>query len=151
MDGRHRQWQLPAHSFVRTGRAGPYYDYNAVLNTSYYAPVGKSTPYDIERWDNPATTQLLNTIAKTDNLTVQKQAVYGLEKFMVNDIPVIPFDYNGFQAVWSSQHFTGFPSQSDPYTWPMSAQKRDRYIASTPAHVVPEPADDDIPRSHGRG
>lgn len=95
----------------------PYYDYS-LLNTSGYAPVGKSTSVDPERWNNPASTKALNAFAATNSPAAQMSAIRQLEAIQVSQVPVIPLFYNGVQAEWSTAHFTGFPSPQDPYAWP---------------------------------
>jgi peptide/nickel transport system substrate-binding protein len=105
-----------SYDFTNVGPS-PYYDYS-LLDTTGYAPVGKSTTVDPERWNDPATTRALQAFATTNSPGAQQQAIATLEKIQVTQLPVIPLFYNGVQAEWSTQHFTGFPSQQDPYAWP---------------------------------
>ena len=95
----------------------PYYDYS-LLNTTGYAPVGKSTSVDPERWDNPDTTRALNAFASTNSAAAQLSAIETLENIQVTQVPEIPLFYNGVQAEWSTAQFTGFPSPQNPYAWP---------------------------------
>jgi peptide/nickel transport system substrate-binding protein len=105
-----------SYDFTSIGPS-PYYDYS-LLNTTGYAPIGKSTSVDPERWDNPDTTSALDAFAATNSPAAQLQAIERLETIQVTQVPEIPLFYNGVQAEWSTAQFTGFPSQQDPYAWP---------------------------------
>jgi peptide/nickel transport system substrate-binding protein len=95
----------------------PYYDYS-LLDTRNYAPIGKSSSADPERWNNPATTRALEAFAATNSAAAQLKAIHQLEMIQITQLPVIPLFYNGVQAEWSTAQFTGFPSPQDPYAWP---------------------------------
>jgi peptide/nickel transport system substrate-binding protein len=105
-----------SYDFTSVGPS-PYYDYS-LLNTTGYAPVGKSTSVDPERWDNPDTTRALDAFASTDSAAAQLHAIETLENIQVTQVPEIPLFYNGVQAEWSTAEFTGFPSPQNPYAWP---------------------------------
>jgi peptide/nickel transport system substrate-binding protein len=95
----------------------PYYAYS-LLDTRNYAPVGKTSSADPERWNNPSTTRALQAFAATNSPAAQLKAIDQLETIQVTQLPVIPLFYNGVQAEWSTSQFTGFPSPQDPYAWP---------------------------------
>jgi peptide/nickel transport system substrate-binding protein len=95
----------------------PYYAFS-LLDTRNYAPIGKTSNADPERWNNPATTRALEAFAATNSPAAQLTAVRQLEAIQVTQLPVIPLFYNGVQAEWSTAQFTGFPSPQDPYAWP---------------------------------
>ncbi|HEY3992957.1 MAG TPA: ABC transporter substrate-binding protein, partial [Ktedonobacteraceae bacterium] len=61
----------------------PYYIYDGLLRSTNSAPIGQSAPSNYERWMNPATDALLDQYAGSTDPTVQKQAIAGLEKIMV--------------------------------------------------------------------
>jgi len=105
-----------SYAFTSVGPS-PYYAYS-LLDTRNYAPVGKSSANDPERWNNPATTHALEAFAATNSPAAQLKAIRQLETIQVTQLPVIPLFYNGVQAEWSTAHFTGFPSPQDPYAWP---------------------------------
>jgi peptide/nickel transport system substrate-binding protein len=105
-----------SYDFTNIGPS-PYYDYS-LLDTTGYAPIGKSTSVDPERWNNPDTTRALDAFAATNSPAAQLQAIEQLETIQVTQVPEIPLFYNGVQAEWSTAQFTGFPSQQDPYAWP---------------------------------
>jgi peptide/nickel transport system substrate-binding protein len=105
-----------SYDFTNVGPS-PYYDYS-LLDTTGYAPVGKSTSVDPERWNDPATTRALQAFATTNSPSAQQQAIGTLEHIQVTQLPVIPLFYNGVQAEWSTKQFVGFPSPQNPYAWP---------------------------------
>lgn len=96
--------------------ASPYYDFYE-LDTNDYVPPGRTATNDQERWDNPVTTNLLNEYAATSNPVKQQQVLDQLQSIMVNDIPLIPVQYNAVQQEWSDQDFVGWPTPQDPYSW----------------------------------
>lgn len=94
---------------------GPYYMYNYWLNGALTAPIGKTATGDFARWNDPKTNQLLTEYASTDNPSLQKSIMYQLETIVVNDLPVIPLQYQAFWGEYSSKNVTGWPDPTDPY------------------------------------
>ncbi|MGI8761424.1 MAG: ABC transporter substrate-binding protein [Jatrophihabitantaceae bacterium] len=95
----------------------PYYAYS-LLDSRNYAPVGKASVSDPERWNSAASANALASFAATNSQQIQAAAIHQLQTIMVTQVPVIPLFYNAVQAEWSTRHFTGFPSAQDPYAWP---------------------------------
>jgi peptide/nickel transport system substrate-binding protein len=93
----------------------PYVVYNSLLNSALSAPVGKTATGDFERFKSAAADSYLSQFAGANSLAAQKQAAYGLEDIMVNDLPVIPFMYGVAWGEYNTAHFTGWPSASAPY------------------------------------
>jgi peptide/nickel transport system substrate-binding protein len=46
------------------------------------------------------------------------QATAQLESIMYSQVPVVLMYYGGSWGLFSTKHFTGWPSASDPYTLP---------------------------------
>ncbi|QBD76968.1 ABC transporter substrate-binding protein [Ktedonosporobacter rubrisoli] len=97
------------------GGITPFYYFNRVLNSHRSAAIGQQSQSNFGRWQDPTTDRLLNQYATTSDPEVQKQAIQGLEKIFVEQLPTIPlldaptwFEYN-------TQHFTGWPDKSNPY------------------------------------
>ena len=112
------------------GGLNPFYYYNRTLNSQRSAPIGKNAQSDFTRWEDPNTDKLLNQFASTDDKTVQKQAMMGIEKIFVEQLPTIPlldapnfFEYN-------SKHFIGWPSDKDPYTTPAASEQITLHLQS---------------------
>src|SRR5207302_9261785 len=76
-----------------TAGPSPFFLLNALLNSTQTAPVGKTANTNWERWNDPATDTLLAQYANTTDSNVQSQALYGLQKIMVQQLPAIPLVY----------------------------------------------------------
>jgi peptide/nickel transport system substrate-binding protein len=111
-----------------TAGPSPFFLMNALLNSTQSAPIGQTAPSNWERWSDPTSDQLLQQYATTSDPNVQKQAMYGLEKIMVEQLPAIPLTYAVNWNEYSTLHFTGWPSPSNPYALPAPFQYPDSEI-----------------------
>ncbi len=94
----------------------PYYFYNAELNPSFSATkIGETAIGDFARYTNPAITEALKTYMESSDINVQKQAIYTIEKYMINEVPFIPVTGEMFFNEYWEGNLVGFPSASDPY------------------------------------
>jgi peptide/nickel transport system substrate-binding protein len=100
------------------GTGIPYNDYNLALNSSYATPVHTPTVNNFERYSNAGVNSALATLAATTSPAAAKQATDRLETMMYNNVPVVLLYYGGSWGVFSTKHFTGWPSASNPYTLP---------------------------------
>lgn len=103
----------------------PYYLYDALLRSTNSAPIGQAAPSNYERWMDPNTDKLLNQFASTTDSTVQKQAIYGLEKIMVEQLPSIPLTDEPYWYQYSTSKFVGWPDEQHPYASPGAAEYPD--------------------------
>jgi peptide/nickel transport system substrate-binding protein len=116
-----------AISWTSTGPS-PFFTLDALLDSKYTAAVGQSAPTNWERWNDPTTDSLLNQYASTTNTNAQTQAMYGIEKIMVEQVPAIPLVYGANWNEFSTAKFTGWPSASNPYAMPAPFQYPDSEI-----------------------
>ena len=93
------------------GGPTPYYLYNQYLNS---AQIGQGK-FNFIAWNNSATDQYLNQYASTTDQNAQKQAIMGIEKVFVENQPFIPLWTGADYDEYSTLHFTGWPSESNPY------------------------------------
>jgi peptide/nickel transport system substrate-binding protein len=93
----------------------PYYIYNQVLASSNTAPIGQTATSNYERWSDPATDALLNQYTSTANLAQQQQAMYGIEKIVVAQLPVIFLVNEPWWYEYNTLKYVGWPTQSNPY------------------------------------
>ncbi len=100
------------------GTGVPYSDYNLALSSSYAAPVHTPTVNNFERYSNAGVNHALAALAATTSPSAQQQATDRLEMMMYQNVPVVLLYYGGSWGVFSTKHFTGWPSASDPYTLP---------------------------------
>jgi peptide/nickel transport system substrate-binding protein len=102
------------------GTGDPYTDFNNALNSAFAAPVGTATANNFERYKNPKADAALTTLAGATSQATQQKATHQLEKIMYDQVPVVLMYYGGSWGLFSTKNFTGWPSQSDPYTLPTS-------------------------------
>ncbi len=102
------------------GNGNPYLDFHNLLASSLTAPIGQSTGVgtNYERWKSTKTDALLNQLLVTTNPTLQKKAVYGLEKIMYTQLPVLTLFYGATWGEYSTKSYTGWPSAANPYAPP---------------------------------
>lgn len=117
--------------------ADPYTLYYDMLSSTETAPIGKIAPSNWERWKNPETNKLLSEWAHTTNVKRQKQIAVQLQKIMLTQLPVIPYDYGVFWNQYTTTHYVGWPTASNPYAGPSSTDWPDDLLIVThlkPAH-----------------
>jgi peptide/nickel transport system substrate-binding protein len=102
------------------GTGDPYTDYNNALNSAFATAVNKPTANNFERFKDPTVDAALATLASATSESDQMTATHTLEQVMVNQVPVVSLYYGGSWGLFSTKHFTGWPSASDPYTLPTS-------------------------------
>jgi len=100
------------------GSGDPYTDFNLALNSSFATPVNTPTTNNFQRFKDPAVDQALNTLASATDSSTQQQATYALEQAMYTKVPIVLMYYGGSWGLFSTKHFTGWPSASNPYTLP---------------------------------
>jgi len=100
------------------GTGSPYTDFNNALNSTYAAPVNTPTANNFERYKNPAVDQDLAALASATGQQAQQQATYKIEQVMYSTVPVVLLYYGGSWGLFSTSHFTGWPTSNDPYTLP---------------------------------
>ncbi len=103
----------------------PYYLYDGLLRSTNSAPIGQPAVTNFERWMDPNTDKLLDQYATSTDPAVQKQAIIGLEKIMVEQLPSIPLTYDPYWYQYSTAKFVGWPDQQHPYAAPGTAEYPD--------------------------
>lgn len=94
----------------------PFFMLDQFLDDSITAPVGKNATGDFERFHSPQAQSLLAQFASTNDPQTQLNAVVGMEKIIATQLPIIPMIYSVAWFDYSTAHFTGWPSPSNPYT-----------------------------------
>jgi peptide/nickel transport system substrate-binding protein len=105
------------------GGLNPFYYFNRTLNSVRSAPIGKNSASNFTRWVDPKTDQLLNQFAASSDQNVQKQAIMGLEKIFVEQVPTLPLLDAPYWFEYSTARFTGWPSKDNPYTTAASPEQ----------------------------
>jgi peptide/nickel transport system substrate-binding protein len=112
----------------------PYATYFGNLSSALSKPVGQPSFGNFEHWNDKATDALLAQYMATTDATVRQQALNGLQKIMVEQVPVIPLFYNVDWAEYSTKKVTGWPSADDPYATAGPVSSTSGWVA---LHLVP--------------
>lgn len=97
---------------------GPFYPLYGLLDSANTGPINDSNnpaTSNYERWNDPTTDSLLSQFSSTTDLAIQQQAMVGLEKIMVEQLPFIPVAVSPFWDEYSTSHFTGWPTPDNQY------------------------------------
>lgn len=89
----------------------PFYYYNDILNSANIGQGGLNWP----RWKDAATDQLLQQYASSTDPNVQKQALYGIEKIIVEQVPIVPLLGAVEFFEYTTTNWTGWPTPDNPY------------------------------------
>lgn len=112
----------------------PYYHLNSFMLGANSAPIGKQAASNFERWEDPATDQLLRQYASTTDPNAQKQAIYGLQKIMVEQVPSIPLFYGPQWYEYSTKNVVGWPDENNQYAVPSPYAVPDAAIVALNLH-----------------
>jgi peptide/nickel transport system substrate-binding protein len=104
--------------YAQTGGPTPYYEFRQWLYSGNSAPIGKQASSNWERYNNPATDQLLDSYAVTTDTATQHQIVDQLQQVVLSDVPFIPITEEVGWFQYNTSSFTGWPSPSNPYAIP---------------------------------
>ncbi|MFL5660795.1 MAG: ABC transporter substrate-binding protein, partial [Ktedonobacteraceae bacterium] len=96
----------------------PFYLYDSLLNSTNSAAIGKQANSNWERWMDPNTDKMLAQYATTTDSSLQQQALNGLQRIMVEQLPSIPLVYGATWYEYSSRNFTGWPDANNAYASP---------------------------------
>jgi peptide/nickel transport system substrate-binding protein len=108
--GASKPFQLLINS--ANGGPTPYYVYNSLLNSQSIPPKGRNNA----SWQDAETDALLQQFATSSDAAVQKQAMQGIEKIMVEKVPYIPILGGARWCEYTTTRFTGWPSEQNPYS-----------------------------------
>jgi len=100
------------------GSGDPYTDFNNALNSAFATPVNTPTANNFERFKDQSVDMALTALASATDENARKTATNALEQVMFNQVPVVLMYYGGSWGLFRDNHFTGWPSDKDPYTLP---------------------------------
>jgi peptide/nickel transport system substrate-binding protein len=104
-----------AISWGNNNGSTPYYQYFDMFSPSFYAPIGKVTTSNWERFTSPTITNALTSYASSSSASVQKADMVAIEKEVLTNVPVVALTGRGNWLVYQTRTFTGFPSAANPY------------------------------------
>jgi len=99
------------------GTPTPYYMYNMQFNPTFSATeIGKQAISDWSRYTNPLITDALQVYSQTSDLRLQKQAMYTIERILMEDVPFVVLTNRVNNFFYSTKQFVGWPSDSNLYS-----------------------------------
>ncbi|MCL4407918.1 MAG: ABC transporter substrate-binding protein [Thermotogae bacterium] len=105
-----------AIAWAPTVGPNPFYAYHSEFYPGFSAPLGQSAISDYTRYTNPTITKALETFTNTSDLSVQKQAMYEIEKVLIDELPVIVLTNRTGFDLYSQKTFVGWPTIENPYS-----------------------------------
>jgi peptide/nickel transport system substrate-binding protein len=105
-------------SIVATNGPDPFSLFNGLLSSQQTAPIGQKALSNIERWNDSETDTLLNHYKNALTPDDQRTYIQGLQKIMVEQLPVIPLVYNPLWYEYRTTRFVGWPDKDNPYAVP---------------------------------
>jgi peptide/nickel transport system substrate-binding protein len=98
------------------GGITPYNMYDGWLNSALSTgAAAKAATGDFERLDDPALDTDLATLASANTVSQQAADLVPLEKYVADNLPVIPLETAAEWFEYNSQYFVGWPTTQDPY------------------------------------
>ncbi len=94
----------------------PYYYYYQEFSPTFSAnKIGETAASNWTRYTNPLITAALQVYAGTSDPTLQKQAMYTIERIVLEDLPLIVLTNRTNFEDFYTKDFGGWPSLSNPY------------------------------------
>jgi peptide/nickel transport system substrate-binding protein len=94
----------------------PYYYYYQEFSPAFSAnKIGEMAASDWTRYTNPLITAALQVYAGTSDLALQKQAMYTIERIVLEDLPLVVLTNRTNFEDFYTKDFAGWPSMSNPY------------------------------------
>lgn len=96
----------------------PYFLYRSYMSSEFKVADGKPANSNPGRWYDKETDALFNAYESTEDPAEQQEAIMGLQKIVVEELPLIPLlqSPNWFQ--YRTANFVGWPTEEDPYALP---------------------------------
>ncbi len=93
----------------------PYNAYYYAFSPSQTAPIGKVASTNFSRYTNPLITDALNVFSTTSDPRLQRQAIYTIERIVLDDMPIIALLPVPMWDTYTTYRFEGFPDDQYPY------------------------------------
>lgn len=115
---------------ISTAGAGqnPWYLYRSMLSSEYRTEGDEPVVANFQRWYDDETDELLRTYADTDDEEVQREAILGLQRIVVEKLPALPIVTAPNWFNYNTEHWTGFPDEEDPYALGAPVGNADRVL-----------------------
>jgi peptide/nickel transport system substrate-binding protein len=123
-DSRLFQGDFDLAYYGETGGPAPYYELRRNLYSKNTAPLGTDAGSNYERYRNPTVDALFDryaTASDVEQVAITKQ----IEKYMLDDVPVIPTTEGVDWFQYNTKDIGGWPTARDPYAQPSAFQVPD--------------------------
>ena len=120
------------------GGITPWESYADMFDPAYYVPIGKSAVWNYGRYQNPQAATLFKQYTDATDDAGRKAALDALQKIFVDDVPAIAMTAHRAGAETSTQYYTGWPSDKNPYANPQPTMANVALIL-TKLRAVPTP------------
>lgn len=115
--------------------ATPYDIYQTIMDGSLLKPIGTaSNQGNFGRFDNKEATAALQTYANASSDADRTAALNTLEKIFVEQVPMLPVGSDNVGMAYNDKYWTGWPSDSDPYSGGQPTQPYESLILQ---HLTP--------------
>ena len=95
--------------------ATPYTYYEATMSTQKVKPIGTHALENYHRFGDEQATALLGQLAATTDQARQIEICHQIQQRYADQLPVIPLFPGPIWGAYTDEHFTGWPSQDNPY------------------------------------
>lgn len=95
--------------------ATPYTYYEATMSTQKVKPIGTHALENYHRFGDEQATALLSQFAATTDQARQIEICHQIQQRYADRLPVIPLFPGPIWGAYTDEHFTGWPSQDNPY------------------------------------
>ncbi|NNC12180.1 ABC transporter substrate-binding protein [Planctomonas sp. JC2975] len=100
------------------GGVTPWESYADMFDPAYYVPIGQEAVWNYGRYQNDAAKSLFTAYTDATDDADRTKALDALQKIFVEDVPAIAMTAHRAGAETSTQYYTGWPSDSNPYANP---------------------------------
>ncbi|MGZ3636516.1 MAG: ABC transporter substrate-binding protein [Ktedonobacterales bacterium] len=104
--------------WYETPGPSPYYIYQGALDSGNTAPIGESATSNFERWNDQATDALLHQFNSTTDPAKQQQAMFGIEKIVMEQLPVLFLVNEPYWYEYNTLKYDGWPDKDNLYAEP---------------------------------
>ncbi|MEU5251865.1 ABC transporter substrate-binding protein [Streptomyces longwoodensis] len=105
------------------GGASPYDMYANIMSGAAYKPVGTSAQNNQGRYRNAEVDAALKAYVTATDTAARTAALAVLQRHMAEDVPAILTHANAIGGEYSTKHWVGWPSETDPYAPPQPVQR----------------------------
>jgi len=114
----HNSFDLIICNFQTTMTGNPFDYWNGVANSDING--AQISAGNFGAYDNQEIFDKIDQFNMTDDDTVQRELAAEIQKTLLVDMPTIPLWHNGLWAQQSTNNWTNWPSEDDPYGVPVS-------------------------------